>query len=76
MGMTLAEMPKNGEAKPEETTSSRYTRPPTEAEGHLPIFKIFDSELLLYKGNGGTKTEQKLKERPPSVWKGWHAVGI
>ena len=34
------------------------------ARSHSPIFKIFDPELLLSKGNAGTKMELKLKERP------------
>jgi len=36
------------------------------ARGHPPIFKIFDPELFLSKGNARTKKEQRLKERPSS----------
>jgi hypothetical protein len=60
MGMTLAEMPNSGEIELEDTWS------PVEAGGHPPIFKNFDPELFLSKGNAGTKMEQRLKERPSS----------
>jgi hypothetical protein len=51
------------EMEPEETSSSKQTRPPVEGWGHQPIFKIFDPKLNLFKRNSGTKMEQRLKER-------------
>ena len=39
---------------------------PVEAWGHPSIFRIFDIELFLPKGNAGIKMEQRLKERPSS----------
>ena len=64
--MTLDEIHNGEKMEPEESTSSIYTGSPLEGWGHLPIFKIFDSELFLSKRNAGTKVEQRLKERPSS----------
>ena len=50
MGMTLAEMSNSGDMEPEQATSTRYIWPPVEA-GPPPIFKMFNSELFLSKGN-------------------------
>jgi hypothetical protein len=59
---TLAGITNSGEMKLEETTSSRYTWPPVESGCHPPIFKNFNPELFLSKGNAGTNREQRLKE--------------
>jgi hypothetical protein len=40
----------------------------TNGKIHLPIFKFFDPELFLSKGNEGTKLKKKLKERPSREW--------
>ena len=62
--MILDKMLKSEKMEPEETTFSRYSWPPVEAGVHPAIYKLFDPELFLSKGNAGTKMEQRLKERP------------
>jgi len=57
--MTLVKIPKSREMEPEETTSNRQTWPSLEGWGRPLIFKVFDPELSLSKGNVGTKMEQR-----------------
>ena len=47
MGKVLAKMSNSGEMELEGIISSRYTWPPDEAGDYPPIFKMFNSELLI-----------------------------
>jgi hypothetical protein len=63
-GKVLIQNPNSGKTEAKEAISSRETWPPVESWGSLPIFKFLDPKLFLYKGNAGTKMEQRMKERP------------
>jgi hypothetical protein len=79
MELTLAKMRNDGEKEPEETTSRIWAELPVEEWGHLPKFTFLSPEFFLYKGNAGTKMEQRLekkkkkkkKERHPETCPTW-----
>jgi hypothetical protein len=66
IAIALAKILNSGEMEPEETTSSGQIWPTMERWSHPLIFKNFDPELFLSKGNAGTKVEQRMKEKPYS----------
>ena len=53
--MTLAKMLNREEMEPDEPTLIKKKIPPVDAGGHTLIFKNFNPELFLSKGNAGTK---------------------
>ena len=63
MELTLAKMRNDGEKEPEETTSRIWAELPVEEWGHLPKFTFLSPEFFLYKGNAGTKMEQRLEKK-------------
>jgi hypothetical protein len=60
-GMIFPEMPNKGEGEPVESISRGKARPQVGEWGHLLISKNFNPELLLSKGNMGTKCGTEIE---------------
>ena len=76
MELTLAKMRNDGEKEPEETTSRIWAELPVEEWGHLPKFTFLSPEFFLYKGNAGTKMEQRLEKKKKKGYSVTSHLGI